>query len=215
LIQNSHTLFLLADELRLMNAESSLPRDLPGRYGRVIRDLERLFAATETLAVVAGGWAVWRHGFAGRVTEDVDVVVPQDKLPELNAVAGVCGFEVLGIAPARSDRWPKLVHRETGIDVDLLPEAGIPGTHARPALVAIQHPCQYAATPGQLLFVPLTGLIELKLGAARAKDIADIIELIHQNPLELAKVADYLEKLEPRYAARFQELIQTAADERG
>ena len=49
------------------------PRELPGRYGRVIRDLERLLAATETQAVVAGGWAVWSHGYVGRVTQDVDI----------------------------------------------------------------------------------------------------------------------------------------------
>ena len=63
-----------------MDADKSLPRDLPGRYGRTIKDLERLLIAAEAIAVVAGGWAVWRHGYAGRITEDVDIVVADDKI---------------------------------------------------------------------------------------------------------------------------------------
>jgi len=193
-----------------MNAESSLPRDLPGRYGRVIADLERLFVATGTLAVVAGGWAVWRHGFAGRVTEDVDVVVPEDKLAELKTVAPMSGFDVLANPPGR---WPKLVHRETSIEVDLLPEKGIPGTPARPAPIAIQHPREYAAKRDTLQFIPLTNLIELKLGAGRAKDVADIIELIKQHPGELETIKHHLSALSPVYFTRFEELIQQANEE--
>ena len=210
MLQSSHALFELASELRLMNVESSLPRDLPGPYGGAIADLERLLTATETLAVVAGGWAVWRHGFAGRVTDDVDVVVPEDKLDELKSVAPMCGFEVLSVPPGR---WPKMVHRATSIDVDLLPENGIPGTPSRPARIAIQHPRQYAATLRTLHFIPLINLIELKLGAGRAKDIADIIELIQQHPNQLEAISQHLSDLDPAYLVRFQELREQADEE--
>jgi hypothetical protein len=203
--------FEIAEQLLSMDTETTQPRDLPGRYGRVIRDLERLLDATESMAVVAGGWAVWRHGFAGRVTEDVDVVVPYDRLRALQSAATLCGFIYL-VPP--EGRWPKLHHRETHIEVDFLPETQFPGTPARPAPIPIGHPSRYQAQLGRLQFVPLSGLIELKLGAGRAKDIADIIELIHQNPQQLLFITDYLADIHPEYARRFELLIQQAADEK-
>lgn len=203
-------MFELAEILLGMDAEVTQPRDLPGRYGRVIRDLERLLSATQSPAVVAGGWAVWRHGYAGRVTEDVDVVVPADRLQFLQAAAELCGFTYLS---PPDGRWPKLHHRETNIEVDFLPESQFPGTPARPAPVPIGHPRRYLAQVGSLRFIPLSGLIELKLGAGRAKDVADIIELIHQNPQQLESITHYLEDIHPEYARRFELLIQQAAEE--
>ena len=44
---------------------------------------------------MAGGWAVWRHGYLGRVTQDVDIVVPAARVDELLRVASVSGFEVV------------------------------------------------------------------------------------------------------------------------
>ena len=203
--------FSLAEDLLLMDPAKSQPRELPGGYGRVIVDLERLLQATRTPAVVAGGWAVWRHGYAGRVTQDVDIVVPQAKLDELGRVASVCGFDFL--SPPQG-RWPKLWHRQTKIEVDLLPEAGIPGTLHRPAPVAIRHPHHYGASEESLRYIPLSGLVELKLGASRAKDIADVIELIHTHPGELTALADHLRSLHASYAERFEQLVQQAQEER-
>ena len=34
------------------------PQDLPGRFGRVIREVDRVLAAIDCEAVVGGGWAV-------------------------------------------------------------------------------------------------------------------------------------------------------------
>lgn len=205
--------FSLADDLLLMTPETSHPRDLPDRYGRVIRDLERLLQITQTLAVVAGGWAVWKHGFAGRVTQDVDVVVPRDKIEQLMQTSTLCGFD--GLQPP-TGRWPKLVHRETQIDVDLLPEGGIPGTSSHPAPMAIQHPRHYRAAEGSLEYISLGGLIELKLGASRAKDIADIIELIKTHRAHQAiwqEVTDHIANTHAIYSQRFRELIVQAQEE--
>ncbi len=205
-----------------MNPETSHPRDLPGRYGRVVRDLERLLQSTQTLAVVAGGWAVWRHGYVGRVTQDVDIVVPKDKLEELRSVANICGFDFF---QPPEGRWPKLVHRQTQIDVDLLPEMGVPGTPSHPAPIAIKHPAAYDAIQGRLEYISLGGLFELKLGASRAKDIADIIELIkvrhsrnhgdntNVKSEELLEITEYLASAHTSYAKRFLELIQQAREE--
>ncbi len=205
------SMFEIAEQLLIMDAETTEPRELPGRYGRVVRDLERLLAATETLSVVAGGWAVWRHGFAGRVTEDVDIVVPLNRLEALQSAASLCGFNYL-TPPA--GRWPKLQHRETDIEVDLLPESKFPGIPARPAPVPIGHPSRYQARLDDgLQFISLGGLIELKIGAGRAKDIADIIELIKRNPQQLKVIAEHLAEIHPDYALRFESLIQQAAEE--
>lgn len=193
-----------------MDPETSTPRDLPGRYGRAVKDLERLLTAAQAMAVVAGGWAVWRHGYAGRVTEDVDIVVAQDKVDTLKQLAGVCGFDYFD---PPTGRWPKLQHRETGIEVDILPELGIPGTTSRPAPMPIGHPSRYQAEDDSLGYISLNGLIELKLGAGRAKDIADLIELIKGNPKRLPEVQEYLASIHPNYLRQFQQLIVQAHEE--
>ncbi len=119
----------LSDALRAGRDKMLDPQDLPGRYGRVVRALDRLLEATGCEAVVAGGWAVWRHGFLGRVTQDVDIVVPAARIEEFLRVAPLGGFDVL---PTPAGLWPKLLHEESGINVDLLPEGATPGTAAHP-----------------------------------------------------------------------------------
>jgi hypothetical protein len=65
----------LADQLREGRDSMFEPEDLPGRYGGVVRALNHLLAAVDAEAVLGGGWAVWRHGFLGRVTQDVEIVL--------------------------------------------------------------------------------------------------------------------------------------------
>jgi hypothetical protein len=97
----------LADQL-LAGRDSILePQDLPGRYGGVIRAVDRVLQLVSSEAVLGGGWAVWRHGFIGRVTQDVDVVLPADRVDEFLRVASVSGFDVL---PRAAGRWPKVMH---------------------------------------------------------------------------------------------------------
>jgi len=193
-----------------MTPEQSLPRDLPGRYGKTIKDLERLLLAADALSVVAGGWAVWRHGYAGRVTEDVDIVVAKKDIDRLQELASSFGFDFFVPPPGR---WPKMSHRTTGIDVDLLPEHGIPGIPSRPAPVAIGNPQRYQAVSGSLVFIPLHGLIELKLGAGRAKDIADLVELIKVHQSDLVSLLEHLATIHSSYVERFSELIRQADEE--
>ncbi len=121
------------------------PQDLPGRYGRVVKAIDQVLRAVDCEAVVGGGWAVWRHGYVGRVTQDVDVVLPSNHIDEFVQAASVSGFEVLAHPEGR---WPKLCHRETGIEVDVLPEGGRPGTTERPAPTTIAHPKSMGAIRG-------------------------------------------------------------------
>lgn len=186
------------------------PQDLPGRYGRVIRALDHLLHAVRSEAVLAGGWAVWRHGYVGRVTQDVDIVVAADAIDELLRVAAVCGFAV---SPARGGVWPKLHHKETEISVDVLPEGAVPGTASRPAPTRIPHPSRLGAHGGRLKYIDLAGLVELKLAAGRARDDSDVVELVLVNPDRVDAVREHLRAVHGSYLHRFDELAARAREQ--
>ena len=150
--------------------------DLPGRYGRVIKAIEHVLEATGFESVLAGGWAVWRHGFFARMTHDIDIVLARDHIDEFLRVASVSGFDVLEV-PER--RWPKLMHKDTDVQVAILPEGARPGTTASPAPTTIPNPkLTMGASGTKLRYVPLPVLIELKLAAGRVRDKFDIVELM-------------------------------------
>src|SRR6476469_313084 len=85
----------LADALLAGRDRMFEPQDLPGRYGRVIKAVDHLLQAVGCEAVLGGGWAVWRHVFHGRVTQDVDIVLAAERLDEFLRAASVAGFDVL------------------------------------------------------------------------------------------------------------------------
>jgi hypothetical protein len=199
----------LADALLVGRNRILEPQDLPGRYGRFVKAVDQVLRACPCEAVVSGDWAVWRHGYVGRVTRDIDIVLPKDRIDDFLQTASVSGFEVL-IRP--EGRWPKLQHRETGIDVDILPEGGRPGTASRPAPTTIPHPRAMGAVRGNLKYICLVSLIELKLAAGRLRDEADVIELARENRDQLDEMRGHLEKVHPQYLARFEELLTQLDD---
>src|SRR6516162_11906036 len=85
----------LSDQLLAGRNTMFEPQDLPGRYGRVVKAIDHLLGAMSCTALLAGGWAVWRHGFTGRLTQDLDIVLPADRVEEFLRVAAVSGFQVL------------------------------------------------------------------------------------------------------------------------
>jgi hypothetical protein len=194
----------LADALLAGRDRMLEPQDLPGRYGRVIQSLDQVLRACDCESVVGGGWAVWRHGYIGRVTQDVDIVLPGDRLDDFLRTASVSGFDVL-VQP--EGRWPKLLHRETGIDVDILPEGGRPGVASRPAPTTVPHPRSMGGVRGALKYMSLSSLIELKLAAGRLRDEADVVELIRENRDRLDELRRHLAAVHPQYAGRFEELL--------
>ena len=200
----------LADLLRAGRDAMLEPQDLPGRYGRVIHALDRLLESIRGEAVVAGGWAVWRHGYLGRLTQDVDIVVPADLVEDLLRVAAVSGFEV----PAtREGLWPKLRHRETDLNVDILPEGATPGTPSKAAPTRIPHPSRLGARGSALRYIALPGLVELKLAAGRARDESDIVELIRVNPDRVDDIRRHLGSVHADYLSRFNELVGRAQEQ--
>ena len=199
-----------SEQLLLLEPAMSQPSDLPGRFGRTVRDIERLLRAIEVPAAVAGGWSVWHHSYVGRVTEDVHIVIPQCSEADLLTNAPLFGFDLVPVNPGS---WPKLEHRETGIRIDLMPEGRYPGIPSRLAPVPIGHPLRYGAGHDQLDFISLPGLFELKLGAKRAKDIADLVELIKVNQSKMNIIRTHLQLASRVYAADFDALIVQANEE--
>jgi hypothetical protein len=202
----------LADILLVGRDQMLEPQDLPGRYGRVVRAIDQVLGACNCEAVVGGGWAVWRHGYVGRVTQDIDIALPSDHVDGFLQAASVSGFEILATT---SGNWPKLRHRETGIEVDVLPEGGRPGTVARPAPTTIPHPKAMGATPGMLKYIALPSLIELKLAAGRLRDEADVVELARENREQLEEIRVHLRRTHSMYADRFEELVAQANEPAG
>jgi hypothetical protein len=145
----------------------------------------------------------WRHGFVGRVTQDVDIALPKASLADFLQAAAVSGFELIA---QPEGRWPKLQHRETGIEVDILPEGGRPGTVSRPAPTTIPHPNTMGAVRGMLKYIALPSLIELKLAAVSLRDEADVVELIRENRDRVDELRIHLQTVHPQYVARFDEL---------
>jgi hypothetical protein len=201
----------LGEHLLALRGKMFAPQDLPGRYGRVVRAIDHLLEVLNATAVVAGGWAVWRHGFLGRITQDIDIVLASDQIDQFLRAASVSGFEVLAEA---AGRWPKLLHKETGIKVDILPEGGRPGSAAKPAPAAIPHPSVLGAFGTSLQYISLPALIELKLGAGRGRDESDVIELMRVHLDEAEAIRGHLAAVHPDYVVAFDRLLQRAREQR-
>ena len=200
----------LAEQLWAGRAGMQMPQDLPGRFGRVIRAIDHVLQAVGAEAVVAGGWAVWHHGYVERVTRDVDIVLAAAAVDEFRRAAALSGFELL---PEQPGRWPKMIHKETGTRVDILPEGARPGTAHRPAPTTVPHPAKMGAEGTTLRYIDVDHLFELKLAAGRTQDIADLEHLVRDKPERLGAIRQYLAGVHPQYVAAFDELVSRSQQE--
>lgn len=181
------------------------PQDLPGRYGRVVRAVDHVLGAMGCEAVVGGGWAVWRHGYVARVTQDISIVLPAGRIEEFLRAASVSGFQVLAQIPGR---WPKLHHQETDVQVDILPEGQRPGIPPDFAPTTIPPPTELGAVGARLRYVDLPALVELKIAAGRLKDKLDIVELIRANPEQIDVIRQHLSGVHAGYVNDFHALVE-------
>jgi hypothetical protein len=184
------------------------PQDLPGRYGRVVRAVDHLLDVLKCPSVLAGGWAVWRNGFVGRVTQDIDIVLPADRIEEFVRLAGVSGFEVL---PHLEGRWPKARHKDTDVQVVMVPENARPGVAAKLAPTTIRHPLAMGGQGAALVYVDLPALVELKIAAGRIGDEHDVVELIRANRDQVEVIRQHLGAIHADYVHAFDELRQRAS----
>jgi hypothetical protein len=139
------------------------------------------------------------------MTQDLDIVLPADRIKEFLSIAAVSGFQVL--TPPKG-RWPKLIHKQTGIQVDLLPEGERPGTAKALAPTTIPHPTRLGASGKTLRYIELAPLIELKLAAGRARDDADVIELLRVHEHDSATIRRHLLTVHPDYVAKFDRILE-------
>jgi hypothetical protein len=200
----------IAEQLRTGRATMFAPQDLPGRFGRVVKAIDRVLGVMNCESVLGGGWAVWRHGFLGRITQDVDIVLPADRVEEFVRVASVSGFEVL---PQPEGRWPKVRHKDTDIQVDILPEGARPGSPSKLAPTTIPHPSRMGAARPLLQYMELPALIELKLAAGRGRDEADVIELMRVNLDKVDALRQHLLAVHADYASTFDRLVERAREQ--
>ena len=194
----------LADQL-LDGRETMLaPQELPGRYGRVVRAVDHLLDVMQCPSVLAGGWAMWRHGFVGRITQDIDIVLPADRIEEFMRLASVSGFEVLR---QPEGRWPKARHKVTDVKVDIFPEGARPGTAVKPAPTMIRHPLAMGGHGFALTYVSLPILVELKIAAGRIGDEHDVVELIRANSDQIDAIRRHLSEIHSDYVRAFDALL--------
>jgi len=209
-LESMTEIFDLADQLLFGRSKMFAPQDLPGRYGRVVRAIDNLLQVLHVESVLAGGWAVWWHGYEGRLTQDVDIVLAGDAVADFLRAASVAGFELL---PQKPGRWPKLLHKETNIKVDILPEGMRPGTVSKPAPTTIRHPAQMGATGSALRYITLPALLELKIAAGRDRDQADVVALLRANPKQVDTIRAHLEAIHEDYVKEFDRLFLRSREE--
>jgi Nucleotidyl transferase AbiEii toxin, Type IV TA system len=140
---------------------------------KTLRKAVRVLKLFEIPHLVGGGFAVQEHGYP-RFTVDVDLIVPDVEAARDRLCMN--GF--------RENPGSKMTvtDRETRVEVDLHPGGG----SVDPGPVPIPVPLEVSDEP-QIL--PLERLISSKLstyiarGIARAKDYADVVELMKANDL--------------------------------
>lgn len=201
----------LAEQLQAGRDRMLEPQDLPGRWGRAVRAIDHILSAMSCESVLGGGWAVWRHGYTARVTQDIDIALPADRIEEFLRVANMSGFDVL---QQRQGGWPKVRHKDSGVKIDILPEGARPGTPSKPAPTLIPHPSRMGGVIGTLRYMELASLIELKLAAGRARDEADVVELVRERIGDVVAIRIHLSAVHPDYAAAFDRIVERAKDQR-
>jgi hypothetical protein len=168
----------------------------------VYNTLEKITRRLKELNIpyaVAGGMALFFHGVR-RFTEDVDILIRREDLPEIHH-----RLEGLGYIPVFSGS-KNLRDAESGVRIEFLVSGDYPGD-GKPKPVSFPDPVSVSIEKDGILWLSLPALIELKLASgmtnpARLKDLADVQELIRILNLPV----DFGEQLNPYVRDKFAEL---------
>jgi hypothetical protein len=184
------------------------PQVLEGnRYSEAIESLREMAEEEGIPIAVIGGVATVYHGYE-RYTKDMDIAVSADDFDQVIRTCYKYGFE-LG-TPLNPRGINTLWYN--GLEIELLQEGMFSGDKTNPT--ALPSPQELGVTSG-LGFVDLELWARLKLSANRIKDDADIVEVLKgKGPEEIKKISDYMDKFNPNYARKFQELLHRAMDEK-
>jgi hypothetical protein len=159
------------------------------------RVAERLEQAGISYAIV-GGMAVNAHGHR-RTTGDVDLLVTAEGFDSFLKLLASGDFERV---PGRARRF---LDRVTAVTFDLLITGRFPGS-GRPGPIAFPDPAAVKQQIGNLPYVDLTTLIQLKLAARRHKDFGDVVELIRTHGLD----ESFADKLHPSVRGDYTECLE-------
>ena len=172
---------------------------------QTLRNVTRRLTELGIPYAVAGGMALFRHGFH-RFTEDVDILVTKDGLRRIHEE-----LEGRGYLPVFSGS-KNLRDTSTGVRIEFLISGQFPGD-GKPKPVAFPEPGPVAVDLGGIAYLSLPTLIELKLASGltnpdRVKDLGDVQELIKLLGLR----SDFEEQLHPFVRGKFRELWQPALE---
>lgn len=173
--------------------EKSEVQDTLRKIAKRLTDLEIAYA-------VAGGMALFRHGFR-RFTEDVDILVTRASLRTIHERLEGLGY----VSPFTGSK--NLRDTEHGVRIEFLIAGEFPGD-GKPKPVAFPEPADAAVAIDGVNYLSLPRLVELKLasgmtgGVARLKDFADVVALV--TTLDLPRA--FSEQLNPYVQPKYFEL---------
>jgi hypothetical protein len=184
----------------------------PGPYGvadsdpkaRLIRDLEQVVAGMTVKPVIIGGIAVIVNGHP-RQTEDVDLLVPRGEVVALIRRLE----ETRQFSKLRIDRFK---HNPSGAGLDLCVEGELTSPRHRDRFPSPANVERIAC--GALDVVGMTDLLALKVKSARARDMADFIDLYVRRRLTREDVDRVRSKIEdPQLAALIDQWHASALEQ--
>jgi hypothetical protein len=173
----------------------------------VHRTLQKIARKLNDLGIpyaVAGGMALFFHGYR-RFTEDVDILVTRDGLQKIHAELEGRGY----VPPFAGSK--NLRDADSGVRIEFLVAGEYPGD-GKPKPVVFPDPASVGVAVGDVQFVNLVSLIELKLASGmtnpmRIQDIGDVLNVIRtlRPPESLA------DQLNPFVREKYRELWNTVA----
>jgi hypothetical protein len=190
---------LLHSDLQWALREGSMHFEGKGAVNLTLEKITQRLKELNIPYAVAGGMALFFHGVR-RFTEDVDILVRREDLPEIHR-----RLEGLGYVPVFSGS-KNLRDAESGVRIKFLVSGDYPGD-GKPKPVAFPQPDLTSVEKDGICWLNLPALIELKLASgmtnpAHLKDLADVQELIRILNLPL----ETCEKLNPFVRDKFSEL---------
>jgi hypothetical protein len=189
----------LNSDLHWALQEGSMHFEGKSAVNLTLEKITRRLAELKIPYAVAGGMALFFHGVR-RFTEDVDILVRREDLPEIHR-----RLEGLGYVPVFSGS-KNLRDAESGVRIEFLASGDYPGD-GKPKPVAFPEPEPTSVEKDGIRWLALPALIELKLASgmtnpARLKDLADVQELIRILNLPM----EFREQLNPFVRDKFSEL---------
>jgi hypothetical protein len=169
-----------------------------------LRKIARRLSELGVPYAVAGGMALFRHGFR-RFTEDVDILVTREGLKTIHDQLEGRGY----LPPFTGSK--QLRDTEHGVRIEFLTTGDFPGD-GKPKPVAFPDPAKVGVDLDGIVCLSLPTLVELKLasgmtgGVHRLKDLADVVALIKDRGLS----ADFAERLDPYVRPKYAELWEGA-----